>query len=139
MPPEERAAIRKTRAKPIFDALEDWQHAQLPKISGKSPLAQAIRYALGRIPKAQPYLGNGHLELDNNTADRAVKPVAIGRKMDVRWLKGRRQSHGNCRDPHRNRQAQQGLPPSLAHMGARPNHRSQNHTAGRAYALALRR
>ena len=77
---DERVAVRQARAKPIFDDLEAWLHAQLPKISGKSPLAQAIRYALGRMPKARPYLGNGHLELDNNTAERAVKPVAIGRK-----------------------------------------------------------
>jgi transposase len=55
-------------------------HAQLPRLSGKSPLAQAIRYALGRMPKARPYLSNGHLDLDNNAAERAVKPVAIGRK-----------------------------------------------------------
>lgn len=78
--PEERVALRQGRAKPIFDELEDWLHAQLPKISGKSPLAIAIRYALGRMPKARPYLENGHLELDNNTAERAVKPLAIGRK-----------------------------------------------------------
>ena len=78
--PEDRVALRQARSKPIFDNLEAWLHAQLPKISGKSPLAQAIRYALGRMPKARPYLGNGHLELDNNTAERAVKPVAIGRK-----------------------------------------------------------
>ena len=32
------------------------------------------------MPKARPYLNNGHLEADNNTAERAVKPVAIGRK-----------------------------------------------------------
>jgi hypothetical protein len=80
MAPEDRAAIRQARAKPIFNELEDWLHAQLPKISGKSPLAKAIRYALGRMPKARPYLTNGHLELDNNTAERAVKPVVIGRK-----------------------------------------------------------
>jgi len=80
MAPEGRAAIRQAKAKPIFDDLEAWLHAQLPKISGKSPLAKAIRYALGRMPKARPYLSNGHLELDNNTAERAVKPVAIGRK-----------------------------------------------------------
>src|SRR6056297_107929 len=43
-------------------------------------LAKAIRYAPVRMPKARPYLSNGHLELDNNTAERAVKPVAIGRK-----------------------------------------------------------
>lgn len=54
--------------------------AQLPKISGKIPLAQAIRYALGRMPKAPPHLSNGHLELDNNSAKRAMKPMAIGRK-----------------------------------------------------------
>ncbi|GFE51189.1 IS66 family transposase [Roseobacter cerasinus] len=78
--PDVRVALRQARSKLIFDDLETWLHAQLPKISGKSPLAQAIRYALGRMPKARPYLENGHLELDNNTAERAVKPVAIGRK-----------------------------------------------------------
>ncbi len=72
--------IRQKKAKPIFDDLETWLHAQLPKISGKSPLAKAIRYALSRMPKTRPYLDNGFLELDNNTCERAVKPVAIGRK-----------------------------------------------------------
>ena len=76
--PEARVAMRQARSKPIFDDLEAWLHGQLPKISGKSPLAQAIRYALGRMPKARPYLENGHLEPDNNTAERAVKPVANG-------------------------------------------------------------
>ena len=36
--PKERVAIRQKNAKPIFDDLEQWLHAQLPKISGKSPL-----------------------------------------------------------------------------------------------------
>ena len=45
-----------------------------------SPLAGAIRYALGRMKKVRPYLDNGFLEIDNNTAERAVKPVALGRK-----------------------------------------------------------
>lgn len=79
-PPDERRALRQSMAKPIFDDLEEWLHAQLPRISGKSPLAQAIRYALGRMSKARPYLENGSVELDNNTAERAMKPVAIGRK-----------------------------------------------------------
>ena len=78
--PDVRVALRQARAKPIFDALEAGLHAQLPKISGQAPVAQAIRYALGRMPKARAYLENGHLELDNNTAERAIKPVAIGRK-----------------------------------------------------------
>ncbi|MCP5080764.1 MAG: IS66 family transposase [Alphaproteobacteria bacterium] len=78
--PEERVVIRQKKAKPIFDDLETWLHAQLPKISGKSPLAKAIRYALARMRKTRPYLENGFLELENNTCERALKPVAIGRK-----------------------------------------------------------
>ena len=49
-------------------------------MSGKSPLAKAIRYALTRLPKARPYLDHGFLELDNNTAECAVRPVTLGRK-----------------------------------------------------------
>ncbi|WP_120631585.1 IS66 family transposase [Ruegeria sp. EL01] len=78
--PEERVALRQHKAKPVFDELEQWLHDQLPRISGKSPLAKAIRYALGRLPKARGFLDSGCLELDNNSAERAVKPVAIGRK-----------------------------------------------------------
>lgn len=53
--PEERVAIRQGQAK-------------------------AVRYALNRLPKTRPYLENGFLKLDNNTCERAVKPVALGRK-----------------------------------------------------------
>lgn len=45
-PPDNRVALRQTRAKPIFDDLETWLKQQLPKISGKTSLAEAIRYAL---------------------------------------------------------------------------------------------
>jgi transposase len=90
--PEARVALRQKNAKLVFDDLEDWLHAQLPKISGKSPLAKAIRYALSRMPKTRPYLENGFLELDNNTAERAMKPVAIGRK---NWMFAGSQRGGN--------------------------------------------
>lgn len=76
----ERVALRQEYAKPIFDDLEVWLKEQLGMISGKTPLAKAIRYALARLPKARPYLDNGFLELDNNTAERAVRPVTLGRK-----------------------------------------------------------
>jgi transposase len=78
--PQERVALRQEYAKPIFDDLEVWLRAQLSKLSGKTPLAKAIRYALTRLPKARPYLDRGFLELDNNTAERAVRPVTLGRK-----------------------------------------------------------
>ena len=79
-PPEERVALRQRDAKPVFDELETWLDAQLNRISGKSELAKAIRYALGRMKKMRGYLNNGHLELDNNSAERSIRPVAVGRK-----------------------------------------------------------
>ena len=80
MPPEERVRLRQKHAKPVFDDLAIWLEAQLRRIPGKSELAKAIRYALGRVPKMRPYLDHGHLELDNNTAERGMRPVALGRK-----------------------------------------------------------
>jgi hypothetical protein len=49
---------------------------QLPEISGKSPLARAIRYALSRMSKTLRYLDNGFLDLDNNTiADHKINRI----------------------------------------------------------------
>ena len=78
--PDERVQLRQERAKPILDDLEVWLPAQLPRISGKSELAKAIRYALTRMKKLRPYLDQGFLEADNNCAERSMKSVALGRK-----------------------------------------------------------
>jgi transposase len=80
MSPEDRATIRQEKAKPLFDELEAWLGTQLPKISGKSELAKAIRYTLTRMKKMRPYLDHGILELDNNSAERSMRCVALGRK-----------------------------------------------------------
>lgn len=77
---EDRVTIRQKKAKPLFDELETWLGAQLPKISGKSELAMAIRYAITRMKKMRSYLDHGALELDNNSAERSVRCVALGRK-----------------------------------------------------------
>ncbi len=79
-PPDQRKAIRQAKARPVFDDLEDWLQTQLPRVSGKSPLAGAIRYAVTRMHRLRPYLEHGVLELDNNAAERAMRPIALGRK-----------------------------------------------------------
>lgn len=79
-PPDERVALRQAKARPIFEELETWLKSQLPKISGKTKLAEAIRYALGRMPKARAYLENGQIELDNNICERSIRPLTLGRK-----------------------------------------------------------
>jgi hypothetical protein len=82
-PPDERARLRQTKAKPVLDDLAAWLGSQLTRISGKTPLANAIRYALTRIKRLRPYLDHGILEIDNNTAERGMRAIAIGRK---NWL-----------------------------------------------------
>ena len=78
--PERRVELRQTKAKPILDDLESWLQRELPKLSGKTPLANAIRYALTRMKRLRGYLDHGFLELDNNTAKRSMRGIAIGRK-----------------------------------------------------------
>ena len=67
----------------VFADLEDWLHAQLSRTFGKSALAGAIRYAATRLTKAWPYMDAGHLGLDNKVVERAMKPVALGRKISL--------------------------------------------------------
>ena len=75
-PPDRRTELRKAHAAPVFDDLQRWLAMRLTEISGKSPLAAAIRYALTRMDRLRPYLDHGILELDNNTAERGMRAIA---------------------------------------------------------------
>jgi transposase len=79
-PAEERRAVRQERSKPIVDALHAWLTIQLGRVSGRSTLAEAIRYALRHWPGLVLFLEDGRLELDTNTVERAIRPIALGRK-----------------------------------------------------------
>jgi len=54
--------------------------AQLDRVSGRRQLAEAIRYALGRWEQLSRFLTDGRIDLDNNPVERAIRPVALGRK-----------------------------------------------------------
>lgn len=79
-PSTERRAARQSEAKPIFDELQAWLESQLPNLSGKSPLAAVIRDALVHMRRLRPYLDHGTLEIDNNSAKRAMRSIALGWK-----------------------------------------------------------
>jgi transposase len=79
-PSGERQAVRQERSKPLVEALHAWLTAQLGRVSGKSGLAEAIRYALRHWDGLVLFLDDGRLELDTNTVERAIRPVALGRK-----------------------------------------------------------
>ena len=57
-----------------------WLTETLGRIPGRSTLAQAVRYALNHWSGLILCLDDGRLELDTNTVERAMRPVAVGRK-----------------------------------------------------------
>ena len=79
-PPDERVTVRQARAGPVLGDLKAWLATTASKISAKSELAGAIHYALSRWPALTRYRDDGHLEIDNNAAERALRAVALGRK-----------------------------------------------------------
>lgn len=79
-PPDERRRLRDDHAKPLLAGLKAWLDATLPKLSGKSDLAKAMRYTMGRWDALTRYLHDGRIEIDNNAAERSIRGVALGRK-----------------------------------------------------------
>ena len=79
-PAEDRRAVRQERSKPLVEGLHAWLTAQLGRVSGRSALAEAIRYALRHWEGLVLFLDDGRIELDNNTVERAIRPIALGRK-----------------------------------------------------------
>jgi transposase len=83
LPPDKRSAVRHARAGPLLDDLKRWLETTRARLSAKSDLAVACRYALTRWDALTRYAGDGRLEIDNSAAERALRGVALGRK---NWL-----------------------------------------------------
>ena len=75
-----RRAVRQEETRPKVCAFKAWAEAQLTRIPGKSDLAKAFRYGLNRWDAFTLFLDDGRVAIDNNAAERAIKPVVIGRK-----------------------------------------------------------
>lgn len=78
--PAERVAVRQARATGVLDELYAWLQATLLTVSAKSALAKAIKYALVRWPALVAYRDDGRIEIDNNTAERTIRPIVLGRR-----------------------------------------------------------
>lgn len=83
LPADERRRRRQEEIAPLLDAFRDWMAAHLPGLLPKSPLAQAMGYASNHWRALTRFLEDGRLPLDNNAAERALRPIAVGRK---NWL-----------------------------------------------------
>jgi len=80
---ELRLAARKKYSADKVAAFKVWAEQQLTRIPGKSDLAKAFRYALNRWTSFTLFLEDGSIAIDNNVAERAMRPIGVGRK---NWL-----------------------------------------------------
>lgn len=80
---EEKFNVRQQKAKPIVDELYQWLIKHQDNMPPKIPLGKAISYGINQFEKFRRYLEDGRLSIDNNRAERAIKPFVIGRK---NWL-----------------------------------------------------
>jgi len=82
-PPREIKCLRQEKSKPLLDAFEKWMKEAGMSILPKSPMGQAISYALSNWEALNAYTADGDLDIDNNAAERALRCIAVGRK---NWL-----------------------------------------------------
>ena len=78
--PALRMAERRTFSKPLVEKLKVWFEQQLSRAAPRGRLADALRYALSRWDGLTQFLRDGRVELDTNPVERAIRPVALGRK-----------------------------------------------------------
>lgn len=83
LPPEERYAQRQAKARPVLEAFKAWLDKSAAQGLPKSKMGQAVQYCLNQWPKLLGYLADGRLEIDNNRAERDIRPFTTGRK---NWL-----------------------------------------------------
>jgi transposase len=77
---DERQTARNIRSRPVVNTMKPWLESKLAQVPVRSGLAEAIRYALTRWQALCRFLDDGRIELDTNTVERAIRPVALGRK-----------------------------------------------------------
>lgn len=82
-PPEEKYTERQEQSKPLLDAFFEWLHSLEDSVDRSSKIGDAILYTINQEQYLRRYLEDGHLSIDNNAAERAIKNFAIGRR---NWL-----------------------------------------------------
>jgi len=76
----QRKELRLEESLPIINQMGQWIHGQMKKVLPKSQIGKAFSYSAARWEALSCYLYDGHLEIDNNLVENAIRPVALGRK-----------------------------------------------------------
>jgi transposase len=77
---DERRAQRQVRTRPLVEALHSWLDEQLARVSGRSPIAEAMRYGTSHWQGLCRFLDDGRIEIDTNVVERSIRPIALSRK-----------------------------------------------------------
>lgn len=77
---DKRREIRDEQSRPLVLSFREWIEKQLTRVSGKSPVAAAMRYALHHWEGLIRFLDDGRVEMDTNIVERAIRPVVLNRK-----------------------------------------------------------
>ena len=80
MTPAERHALRLDESLPLMNELGKWMVEAYKATNPKSPLGTATAYCIERWDNLLAYLNDGNLEIDNNLAENAIRPITLGRK-----------------------------------------------------------
>jgi transposase len=72
--------LRQQQALPVLEQLKTWLEENYQQVTPKSPIGQAIAYALPRWEKLSAYVSDARLRIDNNLVENAIRPLALGRK-----------------------------------------------------------
>jgi hypothetical protein len=75
-----RRQLRQTQSLPVLAKIKVWLDARVLDALPKSPLGEALTYTLNQWAALLCFTENGMLEIDNNTAENALRPIALGRK-----------------------------------------------------------
>ncbi len=76
----DRLAVRQAKSRPLVTDLRAWFEAQIATLPGRGPTAGAIRYALNHWDGLERFLGDGRIELDTNSVERAIRPIKLSKK-----------------------------------------------------------
>jgi transposase len=78
--PALRRQVRQQRSAPLLAQMHPWMNQMLRQVSSRSPLAAAFKYGLVRWPAFARFIDDGSIEIDNNTAERSIRPLVLGRR-----------------------------------------------------------
>ncbi len=78
--PAQRKLRRDAEVRPVVDTFFTWVAEQKAKLEGRGLVATALGYCLRHEAALRRFLDDGRLRMDNNSAERALRPIAVGRK-----------------------------------------------------------